>query len=200
MLRRSEFLDECAQGIGPGQPWNLVAKFEVVENVLDVGRKAVEVGSEVGRELLAVGAGPQVAQGELRGVVEGLSRSLPQRRILLDDTHRIKRGFHIQHGLFAVLQDRIQPAQHGYRKNDVAVFTANVEVAQDVVGDTPDVVGNPVQIVAVHWKLRIYQIPWNPRMAGVYRRDGPGSCHGDSDLDAAFSLLSEGRQSLVPCG
>ena len=55
-VRRSEFLDERAQGIRLGQPRNLVAEFEVVENVLDVGRKAVEVGFKVSRELLTVGA------------------------------------------------------------------------------------------------------------------------------------------------
>ena len=55
---------------------DLVAELEVVEDVLHVRREAVEVGLEVGLELLLAGAGPQVAQRELRGVVEGLAGGL----------------------------------------------------------------------------------------------------------------------------
>jgi hypothetical protein len=58
------------------RPWRaseLVAELEVVEDVLDVGREAVEVVLEVGEELLLAAAGLEVAQGELRGVVEGLA-------------------------------------------------------------------------------------------------------------------------------
>jgi hypothetical protein len=44
----------------------LVAELEVVEDILDVGREAIEVGLEVGLELLLAGAGLEVTQGELR--------------------------------------------------------------------------------------------------------------------------------------
>ena len=55
---------------------DLVAELEVVEDVLHVGREAVEVGLEVGLELLLAGAGLEVAQRELRGVVERLAGGL----------------------------------------------------------------------------------------------------------------------------
>ena len=113
---------------------------------LHVGREAVDVGLEVGRELLAAGAGPQVAQGELRGVVEGLPRRLPQGRLLLDAAGLVEHGLHLEHGLLAVLQHRVQPAQHGHRQDNVAVLAADVEVAEDVVGDAPDIVRDPVQV------------------------------------------------------
>ena len=71
-----EFLDQRAEGVGPGQAGDLVAEFEVVEDVLDVGREAVEIGFEVGGKLLAAGTRPQVAQGESGGVVEGLAGGL----------------------------------------------------------------------------------------------------------------------------
>jgi hypothetical protein len=48
----------------PWRAWDLVAELEVLEDVLDVGREAVEVGLEVGLELLLAGAGLEVAQGE----------------------------------------------------------------------------------------------------------------------------------------
>ena len=47
-----------------GQPRDLVAEFEVVEDVLHIRQEPVELGLKVGGELLAVGAGTQVAQGE----------------------------------------------------------------------------------------------------------------------------------------
>ena len=53
-----------------------VAELEVVEDVLHVGREPVEVGREIRGELLAIGAGAQVPQGEAGGVVERLPRRL----------------------------------------------------------------------------------------------------------------------------
>ena len=144
-----QLLDQRAQGVGPGESLYLVAELEVVEDVLHAGREPVEPGPEVGLELLAVGAGAQVAQGELRGVVEGLTRDLPQGRILLDDPGFVEGGLHVQNRLLAVLQHRVEPAQHGHGQDHVAVvavLAAHVEVAQDVVGDAPDVVRDPVEV------------------------------------------------------
>ena len=41
---------------------DLIAKLEVLEDVLDVGREAVQKGLEVGLELLLTGPGPQVPE------------------------------------------------------------------------------------------------------------------------------------------
>ena len=127
----------------------LVAELEVVEDVLDVGREAVEVGLEVGGQLLAVGPRPQVAQGEPGGVVEGLAGGLPQGRALFHHAGGVEGGLHVKDGLLAVFQHGVEAAQHGHRQDDVAVFAAHVEIAQDVVGDAPDVVGDPVQVAVV---------------------------------------------------
>src|SRR5665647_2914210 len=93
-LRGEEFLDEGAKGIGLGEAWDLVAELELVEDVLHVWREAVEVRLEVGLELLLAGAGTEVAEGELRGVVEGLPRSLTQGLVLMDDPSRVERRLH----------------------------------------------------------------------------------------------------------
>ena len=143
---RGELLDQRAQGVGLREARDLVAELEVLQNVLHVRGEAVEVGLEVGRELLAARPGAQVAQGELRGVVEGLSRRLPQGRLLLDDAGLVEHGLHLEHLLLAVLQHSVQPAQHDHRQDDVAVLAADVEVAEDVVGDAPDVVGDPLGV------------------------------------------------------
>ena len=96
---RGEFFDQRAQGVGPVEPRDLVAELEVLEDVLHVGRESVQVVFEVGLELLPAGSGPQVVQGEHRGVVELLAGRLPQRRVLVDDAHAVQRVLHVQDGL-----------------------------------------------------------------------------------------------------
>ena len=59
-------------------------------------------------------------------------------------------GLHVEHGLLGRLQHGIEAAQHGHRQDDVAVLAADVEVAQHVVGDAPDEVGDPVQLRSFH--------------------------------------------------
>ena len=155
---RGELLDQRAQGVGLREPRDLVAELEVLQDVLDVGREAVEVGLEVGLELLAAGASPQVAQGELRGVVEGLSRRLPQGRVLLDEAGLVEHRLHREDVLLAVLQHGVQPAQHDHREDDVTVLAADVEVAEDVVGDPPDVVRDPVQVAVTHMRCKVFGV------------------------------------------
>ena len=118
-VQRGDLLDERTQGVGLREPRDLVAELEVLENVLYVGREAVKVGLEVGPELLPARAGPEVAQGELRGVVEGLSRRLPESRVLLDDAGLVEHRLHLEHVRLAVYQHRVQPAQHRHRQDDV---------------------------------------------------------------------------------
>ncbi len=52
-----ELVDQRADGVGLGERRELVAELEVLEDVLDVGREAVEVVLEVGEELLLAAAG-----------------------------------------------------------------------------------------------------------------------------------------------
>ena len=124
-------------------------ELEVVEDVLDVGRETVEVGFEVGGQLLTAGAGAQVAQGEPGGVVEGLAGGLAQGRVLFHQAGGVEGGLHGKDGLLAAFQHRIEAAQHRHRQDDVTVLAAHVQVAQHVVGDAPDVVGYPVQVPVV---------------------------------------------------
>ena len=147
---RGELLDERAERVGAGEAGDLVAELEAVEDVLHVGREAVEPGPEVGFELLAGGAGAEIAQGEPGGVVEGLGGGLAEGGVLPDDAGLVERGFHVENGLLAVLQHRVQPAQHGHRQDHVAILAAHIEVAQHVVRDAPDVVRNPVEVAVAH--------------------------------------------------
>ena len=113
-----------------------------------MGREPVEPSPEVGLEPLPAGAGAQGAQGELRCVVERLARRCPQGGLLLDHPGLVEQRLHVEHRLLGVLEHRVQPAQDGHRQDDVAVLAADVQIAQDIVGDAPDVVRNPVQVGA----------------------------------------------------
>ena len=132
------------------QARDLVAELEVFEDVLHVGREPVEVCLEVRGELLAVGAGAQVAEGEPGDVVERLPRRLTQGGVLLDHAGVVEGGLHVEDRLLAALQHRVEAAQHGHGQDHVAVLAAHVEVAQDVVGNAPDVVRDPVQVAVAH--------------------------------------------------
>ncbi len=60
-----KFIDQCAQRIGFGERRNLVAKFEVFDDVLNVLGKAVEIILKVGQKRLLATARLQIAQSEL---------------------------------------------------------------------------------------------------------------------------------------
>ena len=110
--RVEELLDQRAERVGLGEARDLVAELEVLEDVLDVRREAVEVGLEVGLELLLAGAGTQVAQREVRGVVEGLAGGL--RRALRPGSVMPASSsivLHVEHGLLGRLQHGVEAAQ-----------------------------------------------------------------------------------------
>ena len=59
-----ELLDEAPERVGLREARDLVAELEFLKDVLDVWREAVEVGLEVGLELLLAGSGPS-GRGEV---------------------------------------------------------------------------------------------------------------------------------------
>ena len=142
---RGELLDQRAQGIGLGEARDLVAELEVLEDVLHVGREPVEVVLEVGSELLAACPGAEVVEGELRRVVERLAGRLPERSLLLDDAQLVEPSLHVEDGLLGGLEHRVEAPQDGHGQDDVAVLAADVDIAEDIVRDAPDVVGDPVE-------------------------------------------------------
>jgi hypothetical protein len=144
-----------AQDVGFRPAGDLVAELEVDQDVLDVGREAVEVGLEVVLELLLGGAGLQVTQQERRGVVERLPGCGTQRVVLVGDLLAIEGGLHVQHGLLRGLQHGIETAQHGHGQDHIAILAADINVAQHVVRDVPDEVGDGVQLRLVHIRSRL---------------------------------------------
>ena len=125
-----------------------------------LGEKPLSQVPEVGLELLAARAGAQIAQGEPRGVVEGLPRRLTEGGVLPHDAGLVERGLHVENGLVAVFQHRVQPAQHGHRQDYVAILAAHIEVPQHIVRDAPDVVRDPVQVAVAHLAFILRRVCW----------------------------------------
>ena len=67
-----ELLDEAAQNFSIDKRLDLIAELELVQYLLDVSRKAFKVGFEVGPELVLLGPGSQVPEGERGNVIEGV--------------------------------------------------------------------------------------------------------------------------------
>jgi hypothetical protein len=149
--RAEELFNQGAERVGLGEARDLVAELEVVEDLLHVGREAIQIRLEIGFELLLAGAGAQIAQGKLRGVVERLPGGLTERLVLVRDVRPVERGLHVEHVLLGRLEDRVEPAQHRHRQDDVAVLAAHVEIAEHVVRDSPDEVGDPVKLGWFHF-------------------------------------------------
>ena len=175
----SELLDQRAERVGLREAGNLIAELEVVEDVLHVRREAVQVRLEVGLELLLTGARLEVAQRELRCVVERLAGGLTQRLVLVRDLGLVERRLHVEHGLLGRFEDGIEATKYGHRQDDVAVLPANVQVAEDIVGDAPDEVGDPVQLALFHITRQ--------RVSGFLTRTVPYRCPSDRSSEYRIS-------------
>ena len=112
--------------------------LKLLQDLLDVGREAVEVRLEVGPQLLLPPPGCKVAQPEGRRIVEGFAGRLAQCPVLVRNAGVIQRGLHAEYRVLRRFQNRVKPANDSHGQDDVAVLTPDVNVAQHVVRDTPD--------------------------------------------------------------
>ena len=164
---RGKLLDERAQSVGLGELGDLIAELEILQDVLNAGREPVEVVLEIGLELLSAGPGPQVLEGKLGGVEECVARRLPKGHLLVGHPHLVQPGLHVQDLFFGGFEHRVEASQDGHGKDDVAVFAADVDVAEHVVGDAPDVIGDPVEVGggghggSIEWPKRMDNSSWN---------------------------------------
>ena len=58
-----------------------------------------------------------------------------------------------EHGRLGGLQHGIKATENRHRQDHIAVFAANEDIAQAVVGDVPDETGDPVELGLVHGKM-----------------------------------------------
>lgn len=145
-----ELVDQRAERVGLGECGELVAELEVLQYVLDVGREAVEIVLEIGEQLLLTAARFQIAQGEARGVVEGLPRSSGKRSALLGDVRLVEHLLGVEHRLFGRFEHRIHAPNDEHGQDYIGVLTPLEQVAKHIVGDTPDERDNFVMRCLVH--------------------------------------------------
>jgi hypothetical protein len=69
---------------------------------------------------------------------------------LVDDSRRVECPLGFDDSALGRLQDAVEAAQDGEREDHVAVLAANVEVAQNVVGNRPDQGDDSTVARAVH--------------------------------------------------
>ena len=148
---RGELLDDLVQEVLLGHAGDLLIEREPLHDLADVARKAVDVGVEVGREL--VGVVEELGQVQPRQVVEGAAGDLLEQtaddRLGLDLDARV-RGEDLGLGR---RQQAVETAQHRQGQDDLAVLVALVGPAQQVA-DAPDEVGELGVAIGAQWDSR----------------------------------------------
>ena len=132
-----ELLQQEPQRMRLDQPGNLVTELELLQDLLDVGREAVEVRLEVGPEPLLLADGGQVTEPEGGGVVEGLAGGLAQCSVLIRNAGFIHLGLHAEHRFLCWFQNCVKAADDCHGQDDVAVLAPDVDIAQNIVRDAP---------------------------------------------------------------
>ena len=64
----------------------------------------------------------------------------------MNDFRFVQRGLHVEDGLLRRLEHGVEATEHRHRQDHVAVFAADVEIAENVVGDAPNEVSDPVEL------------------------------------------------------
>ena len=88
--RIKKLLNQGAERIGFGEARELIAELEVIEDLLYVGREAVEICLKIRPELLLACARAKVAQCKLRGIIKCFPRRLSQGHVLVGNASAIK--------------------------------------------------------------------------------------------------------------
>ena len=139
-IGRREPGHQLRQCVNPRERVELVAELELVDDLDDVGRKAVKVGLEVCLQLLALVCGRQVGQAEPRGIVEGLPRGGTKGTALVLRGEAIcgEERVLVAHRLAGRFEDGVEASQDAHGEDDIRVLAPLEQVPEYVVGDAPD--------------------------------------------------------------
>ena len=134
-LRLAEVADNLVEqwGIRVGEAFDLVGELHARQDVLHVVREPVDVVLEVILDVLWVGL--KCLEGELRGVVKGVSRGFAQKAVLHG-----KRLVFLSSGENSIVcgsETIMKALDDGHRKDNQAVLMRLVGTAQGV-GSAPD--------------------------------------------------------------
>ena len=91
----------------------------------------------------------------------------------------IERCLHVEDRLFGRLEDGVEAAQNGHGEYDVTVLPTNVQVPEDIVGNAPDEIGDPVQLTLFHIH--------SPRVSGFFTSTVPYRWPSDKSSEYRIS-------------
>jgi hypothetical protein len=92
----------------------------------------------------------QVTKCKWRSVVESLTRCLPQCSILIGDFGIVKRLLHVQYCLLCWFENGVKAADNDHGQNNVPILATNIDISENVVGNAPDEIRNPVQVTVAY--------------------------------------------------
>ena len=116
----SEFRHDQKQPIVLFQPSDLRLEIELLEDVADLRRKALDVSREVGGDLVRLTF--EFGEVELARIVERRLGDAIQNRLGIGDFPAFEFGGLGKHLLLRWLQDTVETTQHGQRQNDSPVL------------------------------------------------------------------------------
>ena len=121
---------------------DLHGEFEALENVADIGRKALHISREMRPDVVLVA--DQLRQVQDRRVVKALPGLAQQKRLGIESDRLLRLQLR-QHRRLGRLQNAIEAAENGERQDDLAVIGLLVIAAQQV-RDRPDKGGQGLMI------------------------------------------------------
>ena len=145
---------------------DFLLEIEALENLLRLGREALDVGDQVLGDV--VGVADQLVESELADVVEGLLRFAAV--LASDGMHCLLRhalGLQLlillQDCILRGLQHTVEPAQHRHRQHDAPILRRPIRPAQ-LVGDIEDEAN---EVVLVHGYRACDWIKGPPRLSSA---------------------------------
>src|SRR5690606_12386336 len=96
-------------------------------------------------------------------VVEGFSRRLAKSRVLVGNSCLVQLRLHGEDRILGRFKHGVEPTNDSHRQDDVPVFAANIDIAQNIIGDVPDKVAD-VQVA--HWGPLT---PWSVQLFSANR-------------------------------
>ena len=113
-----------------------VSEVEVIDNVLDIGREALQIGFKVDFHIVRIS--DQLCKIVVAGIIEIIARDAAQDTVPGSTLHvlGIQLLRHLYNGRFG-LQCVVKPLQYGHRQNHFAILMW-LEQAHQMGGNLPD--------------------------------------------------------------
>ena len=149
-----KFLDHIQQYLFVGHMADLRLEIKAADDLFDVIAEAIEVFIEVFQQDLLVISG-RVGQGfecPFGYVVEDVTGcGLKRLFVQLDGIHLLLLEIDfVQYRLFGGFKQGVQAAQHHHWQDHITILTAHIDIAQAVIGNTPDKRNQFVVYAVIH--------------------------------------------------